>query len=116
MGRRWRWGARGPGLFGLYPILVLLMISKGISHGYEIKRKIEEFTGSPLPEGFVYVTLRRLEASGLVVSAPVPGDPRGKKVYQLTPAGWQVLSMRMAELRAMKGLIDAVLSFYESEQ
>ncbi|MDK2464299.1 MAG: PadR family transcriptional regulator, partial [Candidatus Korarchaeota archaeon] len=81
---------------------------------YEIKRRIEELTGSPLPEGFIYVTLRRLEASGLVVSALVPGDPRSKRVYQLTPAGWQVLSARLAELRAMKGFIDAVLRFYES--
>ncbi len=114
MGRRWRWGARGAGLYGLYPTLVLLMISKGHSHGYEIKRRIEELTGSPLPEGFIYVTLRRLEASGLVISTPVPGDPRGKRVYQLTPAGWQVLSARLAELRAMRGFIDAVLRYYES--
>ncbi len=93
--------------------MVLLMISRGATNGYEIRRRIEEITGQPLPEGFVYVTLGRLESSGLVVSSPVPGDPRGKRFYRLTPAGWQALAVRMAELRGMRDFIDRVLSLYE---
>ncbi len=115
MGRRWRWGRRREwGISGLYPTLVLLMISKGITHGYDIRRKIEELIGAPLPDGFIYVTLARLEASGLIVSTRVIGDPRGKKLYDLTPVGRQELAMRMNELKKLKNLIDWIISFYES--
>ena len=117
MRKRWRGGPGGGpglGLSGLYPLLVLLMIHKGYSHGYEIKRKIEEITGMPMPAGFIYVTLSRLEASGLVISSPMLGDPRGKKVYSLTPAGMQMLMIRVNELRNLKSLIDKILEIYGS--
>ncbi len=111
MRKRWRRG-QGFGVSGLYPVLVLLMIHKGYSHGYEIKRKIEEITGIPMPEGFIYVTLNRLEASGMIMSHPVLSDPRGKKVYMLTPLGLQFLTARIAELRGLRSLIDKIVDMF----
>ncbi|MDK2373286.1 MAG: PadR family transcriptional regulator [Candidatus Korarchaeota archaeon] len=120
MRKRWRrgLGAGGPslGISGLYPLLVLLMIRRGYHHGYEMKRKIEEIIGIPMPPGFIYVTLGRLEASGLVISTSMPSDPRGKKIYRLTPAGEQFLAAGMAELRGLKVLIDRIVGFYEGKE
>ncbi len=116
MRKRWRRGIGGGpslGVSGLYPLLVLLMIHKGALHGYEIRRRIEELTNIPMPAGFVYVTLDRLETSGLVTSSPLPGDPRGKRIYRLTPLGFQVLISRINELKALKSLIDKILNLYE---
>ncbi len=120
MRKRWRRGpgAGGPGLgiSGLYPLMVLLMIRRGYQHGYEIKRKIEEIMGVPMPPGFIYVTLGRLEASGLVISTPMPSDPRGKKIYRLTPAGERFLIAGIADLRELGRLIDRIVSFYEGNE
>jgi len=116
MRKRWRRGAgEGPslGVSGLYPLLVLLMIHKGALHGYEIKRRIEELTGMPMPTGFIYVTLDRLESSGLVVSSPLPGDPRRKRIYRLTPLGFQALVSRINELRVLKSVVERILNLYE---
>ncbi len=113
MGRRWRWRRRREwGISGLYPTLVLLMISKGISHGYDIRKKVEEIMGVPLPDGFIYVTLARLEASGLIASSRMIGDPRRKRLYELTPLGRQELELRIEELRRLKLVIDRIISFY----
>ncbi len=116
MRKRWRRGiGEGPslGVSGLYPLLVLLMIHKGAFHGYEIKRRIEDLTGTPMPAGFIYVTLDRLESYGLVVSSPLLGDPRRKKIYRLTPLGLQTLVSRINELKVLKSIIERILNLYE---
>ena len=45
-----------------------------------------------LNAGQIYVTLGRLERDGLVVGHAVPGDGRGKRVYELTDAGREALT------------------------
>ena len=80
-----------------------------MNHGYEIQRRIEELLGVPLPPGAVYVTLSRLEQAGLLTSSRVPGDPRGKKVYFLTPKGQAILSDWLDELRRLRDVIDRIL-------
>jgi DNA-binding PadR family transcriptional regulator len=78
--------------------VVLAMLAKEPSHGYELRARLEAALG-PLGDGMnagqIYVTLSRLEKAGLVACEVAPGrtDRPDRKVYALTVAGQQ----RMAE-------------------
>ncbi len=76
--------------------LVLALLSGERAHGYELKQSFEQEFGDLLPAlnaGQIYVTLGRLERDGLVAGRPVPGDSRGKRVYELTEAGRAALAV-----------------------
>jgi DNA-binding PadR family transcriptional regulator len=83
--------------------VVLAMLAKEPSHGYDVRRKLRLALG-PLGEamndGQVYVTLSRLEKAGLVVSERTAGlaERSDRKVYGLTPAGQQRVSEWLAEV------------------
>ena len=71
------------------PLLALL--AKEPAHGYELKLALEQTFGAAYPSpniGQIYVTLKRLEADGLVRSQDVEQTTRpNKRVYELTAAG-----------------------------
>ena len=74
--------------------LFLALLSGERAHGYELKQSLDQEFGDLLPAlnaGQIYVTLRRLERDGLVVGTAVPGDGRGKRLYELTGLGRQAL-------------------------
>lgn len=74
--------------------VVLAMLAKEPSHGYELRARLEKALG-PLGEalnaGQIYVTLSRLEKAGLVACEQTPGlaERAERKVYALTAAGQQ---------------------------
>jgi DNA-binding PadR family transcriptional regulator len=75
--------------------LFLALLSGDRAHGYELKQSLEHEFGDLLPAlnaGQIYSTLARLERDGLVVGTAVPGDSRGKRVYELTDAGRAALA------------------------
>src|SRR5262245_30629035 len=75
--------------------LFLALLSGERAHGYELKQSFEQEFGELLPAlnaGQIYVTLGRLERDGLVVGHAVPGDSRGKRVYELTDRGRDALA------------------------
>ena len=75
--------------------LFLALLAGERAHGYELKQSFEQEFGDLLPAlntGQIYVTLSRLERDGLVVGRAVPGDGRGKRVYELTEAGRAALA------------------------
>src|SRR5207344_2512313 len=74
--------------------LFLALLSADRAHGYELKQSLDQEFGDLLPAlnaGQIYVTLGRLERDGLVAGHAVPGDGRGKRVYELTDAGREAL-------------------------
>jgi DNA-binding PadR family transcriptional regulator len=74
--------------------LFMAMLAGKREYGYEIKQALEAEFGDLLPvmnAGQIYSTLARLERDGLVVGEVVPGDNRGKRVYQLTDVGREEL-------------------------
>jgi DNA-binding PadR family transcriptional regulator len=83
--------------------VVLAMLAKEPSHGYELRSRLRDALG-PIGEsmnaGQIYVTLGRLEKAGLVVSEREPGlpDRPDRKVYALTPAGQQRVAGWLAEV------------------
>jgi DNA-binding PadR family transcriptional regulator len=70
---------------------LLALLAKEPAHGYELKLALEQTFGASYPSpniGQIYVTLKRLEADGLVCSEDVEQDSRpNKKVYELTLRG-----------------------------
>lgn len=73
---------------------ILALLAKEPAHGYELRQRVEAAlgpAGGALNPGHVYVTLSRLERSGLVREDPRPGRrarrSRDKHVYELTAAG-----------------------------
>ena len=83
--------------------VVLAMLAKEPSHGYELRARLRQALG-PLGEamnpGQVYVTLARLEKAGLAVSERAEGaaDRPDRKVYALTPSGQQRVAEWLAEV------------------
>ena len=83
--------------------VVLALLAKEPSYGYELRARLRHTLG-PLGEamndGHVYVTLRRLEKSGLVVSERAAGaaDRPDRKVYGLTPDGQERVGEWLAEV------------------
>ena len=75
--------------------VLLGLLYKEPSHGYELKQAIQSMFGELWPEvniGQIYQTLGRLERVGLVRSATVAQDSRpDKRVYELTSAGREEL-------------------------
>jgi len=74
--------------------VVLALLAKEPSHGYQLRARLAQALG-PLGDemnaGQIYVTLARLEKAGLVTaerSAGLPDRP-DRKMYALTPAGQQ---------------------------
>ena len=83
--------------------VVLAMLAKEPSYGYELRARLREALG-PLGEamnpGQVYVTLTRLEKAGLVTSRRAEGlaDRPDRTVYGLTPAGQERVAEWLAEV------------------
>ena len=75
---------------------LLALLASNPRHGYELKKELEERTGSlwELNVGQVYTTLSRLERDGLVVEvdgAHPSSGPQDQRQYALTDAGRQVV-------------------------
>jgi DNA-binding PadR family transcriptional regulator len=83
--------------------VVLAMLAKEPSHGYELRARLREALG-PLGDamnaGHIYVTLTRLEKADLVTSERSIGlaDRPDRKVYALTPNGQQRVAEWLAEV------------------
>ncbi|MFJ5172402.1 PadR family transcriptional regulator [Streptomyces griseoviridis] len=76
------------------PLLALL--ARGPAHGYELKQDLEQLLGAAYPQpnvGQIYVTLGRLDKSGLIEGEEVEQSSRpNKKIYRLTDAGREALA------------------------
>lgn len=77
-------------------LALLALLAKGPAHGYQLKRALEDLLGAAYPQpniGQIYVTLGRLEKSGLIEGEDVAQEARpNKRTYQLTPAGREAVA------------------------
>ena len=83
--------------------VILAMLAKEPSHGYELRARLKQAlgpVGEELNAGQVYVTLTRLEKARLVTGAPAAGvqDRPDRKVYELTASGQQRVAEWLAEV------------------
>lgn len=83
--------------------VVLAMLAKEPSHGYELRARLRDALG-PLGDGMnagqVYVTLTRLEKAGLLAAdrSADGSDRSDRKVYTLTPTGQERVAEWIAEV------------------
>ncbi|WP_137991658.1 PadR family transcriptional regulator [Streptomyces vilmorinianum] len=74
---------------------LLALLARGPAHGYELKQDLEQLLGAAYPPtnvGQIYVTLGRLEKSGLIEGEEIAQESRpNKKIYRLTDAGQEAL-------------------------
>ena len=82
--------------------VLLALLAKEPSHGYELRARLQEALGplqDALNAGQVYVTLTRLERSGLVTAEFVgQADRPDRKVYALTAEGQQRVQTWLADV------------------
>jgi DNA-binding PadR family transcriptional regulator len=81
--------------------VVLAMLAKEPSHGYELRARLARALG-PVAEGVneaqMYVTLARLEKGGFVARLDAPAQRSDRKVYCLTPAGQERVTEWMSDV------------------
>lgn len=82
-------------------VLLALVRLGGKSHGPPVVLALEEATGKTISPAAVFIALRRLEERGYARSSklePRPGEGgRGRRIFQVTPAGLT----RLREARAV---------------
>lgn len=85
-----------------YPdILILRHLLHHPSHGYEIRKRIEESTGIVLNNNSLYPALKRFVDAGAVSMTVEHQDPKPPRhVYELTDVGRELLHDLLAELPA----------------
>jgi PadR family transcriptional regulator PadR len=95
-------------------ILLALLRLEPDAYGASMRREIESRTGRPVLLGALYTTLDRLERKGLVshwIGEPTPErGGRRKKLYRLTPAGAESLTMSLRAVRQLAAGLDRRLA------
>ena len=94
---------------------LLLLLAEGQSHGYELMDTLgcgSLLEDSPDP-GLMYRTLRRLEENEFVASTwETGGSGPAKRLYNLTPAGFEYLSAWAANIQRNRERLDRFLGKY----
>ena len=78
--------------------LILSILSRGKSYGYEIIQQIKEVSGGTLQwaDGMLYPVLHKLESEKLIASEWLIKDDRNRKYYRLTEKGRKALRAEQA--------------------
>ncbi|MEM7417596.1 MAG: PadR family transcriptional regulator [Gemmatimonadota bacterium] len=105
----------GDTLGGFEKLLLLAILRlREDAYGAAIFEELEHRTDRDTSPGAVYVTLRRLEAKGMIKgTAGQPTPERGgraKKVYSIQPAGLDALRSARREWDAMAAGLDGLLT------
>lgn len=88
--------------------IILSILSRKESYGYEIIQKVKEISNSELEwgEGSLYPVLHKLEKKGYIISEwKVPDSGRKRKYYRVSEAGKEVLSQEKANWTLMNQII-----------
>lgn len=92
---------------------ILLVLGEVSTYGYELPVLLAPLGLGATDRGFVYRTLRAMEAEGLVASGwdPSPNGP-ARRTYSITPAGREWAVAASATLREADGHMATWLARY----
>lgn len=80
-------------------MLLLAKLAARPSHGYELRRQVEETTGYALSNNSLYPTLRRFSEAGAVTKTAEPQEGKPPRhVYAITDVGRDLLRDMLADL------------------
>jgi len=98
-------------LWGAVEMLMLEVISRGPTYGYEISQTVGSRSQGyfELKEGSLYPALHRLEEQKLVKTSWQEVEGRRRKYYELTAAGKKALAAKKSEWKAFADGIQGVL-------
>ncbi|NVP24650.1 PadR family transcriptional regulator [Treponema phagedenis] len=101
---------------GVHDILILSLLVKADSYGYEISQNITNYSAGAytIKETTLYSALGRLEKSGYIVSYDgdkTLGPPR--TYFKLTNFGKQYLMDKIAEWKSITKLLDTFIKLAE---
>ena len=99
---------------GVFPLLILHLVSRRPEYGNSIIRGVKEMTGGVMSvsPNTVYPLLRRLEEKGYLVGEWEDPDTRTRRFYSITPRGeekYEEMKGRFeGHLLKVKGAIEAL--------
>jgi transcriptional regulator len=98
-------------LKGSLPLLILHILSRGTSHGYEIAKAIKQQSSGILDfkEGTLYPTLHNLEQQGLISAFEQEENGRMRRYYRLTEAGSTMLRQELDAWTRYTGAVNTIL-------
>ena len=88
--------------------LVLSILAKGESYGYDIIRQVKLLSGGELEwtDGMLYPVLHRLERDGLIKAVWKKSDTgRDRKYYQIKAAGRKEIEAQKAQWESVDGAL-----------
>jgi PadR family transcriptional regulator, regulatory protein PadR len=97
------------------PAFILLALAEGPLHGHAIRAAlVERFPGYKADPGATYRTLQALEEAG-EVAFHWDTDSRGpaRKVYTLTPLGWERLEFWRSDIQSRLAILQIFLEHFE---
>ena len=98
-------------LKGHIDTLILAILEKKDSYGFEIAKNVLDETTFELKDGTLYISLKRLESKGLIESywqsSQGPGNRR--KYYKITEEGVRNLDLKVQEWTFVKKIMDKYL-------
>ena len=99
-------------LRGHTDMILLAILNRGDSYGYEINKQIEEASEGTfvLTEATLYTTFKRLEAKGYITAYWQQSDSgKKRKYYAITPTGQAMLRKQLDAWRHAKEVIDDII-------
>jgi PadR family transcriptional regulator PadR len=95
---------------------LLVLLAERPGHGWELSERLAEVFPLPtrLPDvSTIYRTLADLESQGAVRSELTPGDGGGRKIYELTDVGWDLLAFWQAQSKEEQTGLVRLLQHFE---
>ena len=90
----------------LIEFLILCLLEKGDSYGYEISQTIK--IASDIKESTLYPILKKLQTAGFVTTYSREYQGRQRKYYAITPTGKEQIQFLKSEWKIYKETIDGI--------
>jgi len=101
---------RSAQLRGVMHIAILSLLKGKETHGSDLCLSIKDRFGMDVAKPVIYMTLRRLERHGLLVSHwDMAGSGPAKRVYRITEDGIEYLNESIGELKRMADVIERMI-------
>lgn len=103
------------GLEKIHEAMILTILKKESLYGWEIKKRLEEFYDCRINFGNLYKCLLDLKNKRILkISEEKSIKGPTRKIYKLTPKGYEYCKLWKEELKRQKILIDKILKNFTS--